>query len=47
MTSKCGKCGRALKDPRSIKRGYGPNCWQKVKLEEAKKKEEQEQEEEI
>jgi hypothetical protein len=23
----CIKCGRALSDPTSVKRGYGPECW--------------------
>lgn len=27
----CAKCGRALKDPRSIEHGYGPECWSKIK----------------
>ena len=26
----CAKCGRALKDPKSIEHGYGPECWSKV-----------------
>ena len=25
----CGRCGRRLKSPISIKRGFGPVCWQK------------------
>lgn len=25
--SKCQKCGKKLTDPESIKRGYGPECW--------------------
>jgi len=36
MTETCGKCGRALKDPRSIERGYGPDCWKEVKAAAAK-----------
>ena len=24
---KCNRCNRALKDPVSIARGYGPVCW--------------------
>lgn len=24
---KCMKCGRQLKDAKSIERGYGPVCW--------------------
>ena len=27
MDSKCQKCGKKLTDPESIKRGYGPECW--------------------
>ncbi|MEU6340281.1 DUF6011 domain-containing protein [Streptomyces sp. NPDC046977] len=23
----CGKCDRPLKDPDSLRRGYGPECW--------------------
>ena len=47
MTETCGKCGRALKDPRNIERGYGPSCWKKVnstaeeETKEPKKEEEQ------
>lgn len=26
---KCGRCGRTLTEPESIKRGFGPICWQK------------------
>lgn len=26
----CGKCGRTLKDPESIQRGFGPVCYRKV-----------------
>lgn len=29
-TTNCGKCGRPLKDPKSIERGFGPTCWAKV-----------------
>lgn len=29
MDSKCARCGRALKDPVSIKRGIGPICYEK------------------
>jgi hypothetical protein len=25
----CAICGRALKDPRSLKRGIGPICWRR------------------
>lgn len=28
MYSKCQKCGRKLTDPDSMKRGYGPECWE-------------------
>lgn len=24
---RCGRCGRALLDPDSVTRGYGPDCW--------------------
>ena len=47
MTETCGKCGRVLKDPRSIEHGYGPSCWKKVnttaeeETKEPKKEEEQ------
>jgi len=27
---KCGKCGRKLKDTKSIEQGYGPVCWGKI-----------------
>lgn len=26
----CGNCGRKLKDPKSIERGFGPSCWMKL-----------------
>jgi hypothetical protein len=26
----CARCGRELKDKKSIDRGYGPSCWKKV-----------------
>jgi len=26
---KCAKCGRALTDPDSLARGFGPECWKK------------------
>lgn len=26
----CSLCSRKLKDPKSIERGYGPVCWNKV-----------------
>lgn len=28
--NRCGKCGRTLKDPESIQRGFGPVCYRKV-----------------
>lgn len=30
---KCARCNRALKDPESIERGFGPICWAKVQAE--------------
>lgn len=30
MSANCGRCKRALKDPASVKRGYGKICWAKV-----------------
>lgn len=39
-TTICGKCMRPLKDPKSIERGYGPDCWKEVKAAAAKEKEE-------
>ena len=30
MYEKCKKCGRKLTDPKSISRGYGPECWGKI-----------------
>jgi len=32
QTPSCQRCGRKLTDPRSIKRGYGPVCWSKIKV---------------
>ena len=32
----CAWCGGILISPKSIKRGYGPSCWQKVKPKEIK-----------
>ena len=26
----CGNCGRKIKDPISLERGYGPSCWKKI-----------------
>ena len=26
----CAKCGRPLKNPKSMEHGYGPECWSKV-----------------
>jgi len=31
--TECGRCGRALTDPASIKRGYGPLCFKKIENE--------------
>lgn len=31
LYSRCLRCGRALKDHKSKSRGYGPECWEKVK----------------
>ena len=31
----CRRCGRALRDPDSVARGYGPVCWAKVRAEAA------------
>ena len=28
---RCAHCGRMLTDPKSMERGFGPECWQKVK----------------
>lgn len=30
MYSRCQKCGKKLTDPESIKRGYGPECWESI-----------------
>jgi len=30
---RCQRCGRALTNPKSIERGYGPVCWQKIEVE--------------
>ena len=27
---RCGRCGRALSDPASSARGYGPTCWARL-----------------
>lgn len=37
---------RPLKDPKSIERGYGPDCWREVKAKMVKEEEDQESEEE-
>ncbi|WP_156157428.1 DUF6011 domain-containing protein [Methanosarcina siciliae] len=29
----CKRCNRALKDPTSVERGYGPVCWKKTQVE--------------
>ena len=31
MDQICRNCGRKLSDPASIKRGFGPECWKRVK----------------
>lgn len=31
MADFCLRCGRALKNKNSIKRGYGPGCYKKIK----------------
>lgn len=28
----CRRCGRSLINPKSIERGYGPVCWQKIEF---------------
>jgi hypothetical protein len=30
---KCGKCGRKLTNPISVRRGIGPICWEKIEKE--------------
>ena len=30
-SGRCGCCGRVLTDPEAISRGFGPECWKKVK----------------
>lgn len=30
MYLRCQKCGKRLTDPESMKRGYGPECWEKL-----------------
>lgn len=45
-TTICGKCMRPLKDPKSIERGYGPDCWREVKAAAKEKEETNETEEE-
>lgn len=32
----CGKCHRPLTDPKSVERGFGPDCWERIKAEEAR-----------
>lgn len=46
MAETCGKCNRPLKDPRSIERGYGPDCWKKVKATAIKEENKEPEEEE-
>lgn len=38
MYSNCQKCGKKLTDPASIKRGYGPECWEQISGEKAEKR---------
>lgn len=33
MTVRCKYCGRRLTDPESVKRGYGEDCYRKIKTE--------------
>lgn len=33
----CGACGRKLREPESIQRGYGPVCYRKIMPPEPKK----------
>lgn len=28
---RCAHCGRPLRDPQSIERGFGPDCWKYIK----------------
>lgn len=30
MYAKCQKCGKKLTDPESMRRGYGPECWEQL-----------------
>ncbi len=30
MYLRCQKCGRRLTDPESMRKGYGPECWEKL-----------------
>lgn len=30
-SGRCGYCGRVLTDPKAMDRGFGPDCWKKVK----------------
>jgi len=32
----CGKCSRPLTDPKSVERGFGPDCWAAIQAEVAK-----------
>lgn len=36
--TRCKKCGKILKDPDSIARGYGPECWYQMTGEVVSKK---------
>lgn len=37
IRSKCKRCGAELRDPRSLRRGYGPVCWRRVRVEATKR----------
>ncbi|MCD8011626.1 MAG: DUF6011 domain-containing protein [Lachnospiraceae bacterium] len=37
MYNKCQKCGKQLSDPDSMRRGYGPECWENITGEPARK----------
>lgn len=40
---RCEKCHRVLKDPNSVKRGFGPVCWKRaIAAQEAAAQEEEE-----
>jgi len=39
--AKCTRCNRPLKDPDSVKRGFGPVCWAKIQAEKIKEEAEE------